>query len=71
MSLTGFSLPRQQAHTAHSEFGRIDRGVGRRLAQLSPRVPVGLQGCRDRRIRVERHYHVVGLLRPYRLGVRS
>jgi len=70
-SLTPTFVPVSQTNSTSAERGSVHCGHGRGLAQLSSRVPVGLQGGRDRRIPVEHDHAVARPVRRHRLGVRS
>lgn len=64
-------LPVSQTHSTGAERDGVRRGHGRGLAQLSSRVPVRLQGGRNRRVPVEHDHAVARPVRQHRLGVRS
>lgn len=59
-----------QEHPTGAEPGRVHSGLGRGLAQLPPRVPVRLQGCRAGHVRAQHDHHVAGPVRPAGMGVR-
>lgn len=59
-----------QVHQSFGELQRSDTGVGRRLAQLSSRFPVGLQDGRVGKLFGQFHDRFHRLLREGWLGVR-
>lgn len=60
-----------QSHPTRSEPDGIHCGYGWGLAQLSSRVPMGLQGSGDRRIPVEHNHPVVRPVLQNWMGVQS
>lgn len=58
-----------QEHHAHGKRDGGLAGVRRRMAQLPPRVPVGLQGGRIGQLPVELQHGVYRRLRSARTGV--
>lgn len=60
----------RQAHQPGGERRGVGGGAGRGLAQLPPRVPLGLQGGRAGRQPAQSHDRLHRLLRAPRLGLR-